>query len=135
MNTIAALKVICTRPKELTRESLKSLKLELDREGYTEQQLNTAWKELRNQDIAADIISFIRREAIGSTLISHEQRIMNAVEKLKSRHSFSKMELDWLNRIETYLLHETVLDREAFESGAFKTLGALRGLIRFSKTS
>lgn len=130
MNHIAALKVICARPKELTRESLKSLKLELDREGYTEQQLNTAWKELKNQEIAADIISFIRREAIGSTLISHEQRIVNAVQKLRSNHSFSKMELDWLNRIETYLLHETVLDQEAFESGAFKNSG---GFARINK--
>ncbi|MDP4162338.1 MAG: type I restriction-modification system endonuclease [Bacillota bacterium] len=130
INNIAALKLVCTRPKELTRESLKSLKLELDREGYTEQQLNTAWKELKNREIAADIISFIRREAIGSTLISHEQRIINAVEKLKSKHYFSKMELDWLNRIETYLLHETVLDKEAFESGAFKNFG---GFARINK--
>lgn len=130
INNIAALKVVCTRPTELTRESLKSLKLELDRAGFTEQQLNTAWKELKNQDIAADIISFIRREAIGSTLISHEQRIINAVEKLKENHSFSKMELDWLNRIETYLLHETVIDKEAFESGAFKSHG---GFTRINK--
>jgi type I restriction enzyme R subunit len=130
INNIAALKVVCTRPKELTRESLKSLKLELDRQGFTEQQLNTAWKELKNQDIAADIISFIRREAIGSVLLSHEQRIVNAVQKLKNNHSFSKMELDWLNRIEKYLLNETVLDKEAFESGAFKNFG---GFIRINK--
>lgn len=123
INNIAALKLVCTRPKELTRESLKSLKLELDRQGFTEQQLNTAWKELKNQNIAADIISFIRREAIGSTLISHEQRIRNAVKKLKQKHSFSKMEEDWLDRIETYLIHETVLDKEAFNSGAFKIQG------------
>lgn len=123
INNIAALKVVCTRPKELTRESLKSLKLELDREGFTEKQLNSAWKELKNEEIAADIISFIRREAIGSALISHEQRIINAVEKLKRNHSFSKMELDWLNRIETYLLHETVLDKAAFDSGAFRNHG------------
>lgn len=130
INNIAALKLVCTRPKELTRESLKSLRLELDREGFTEKQLNSAWKELKNEEIAADIISFIRREAIGSTLISHEQRIINAVEKLKRNHSFSKMELDWLNRIETYLLHETVLDKEAFESGAFKNDG---GFARINK--
>lgn len=123
INNIAALNVVCTRPKELTRESLKSLRLELDREGFTEKQLNTAWKELKDQDIAADIISFIRKEAIGSVLISHEQRIINAVQKLRQNHSFSKMELDWLNRIETYLLHETVLDKEAFDSGAFKNFG------------
>lgn len=130
INKIAALNVVCTRPKELTRESLKSLKLELDREGFTEQQLNTAWKELKNEDIAADIISFIRREAIGSALISHEQRIRNAVQKLKSKHYFNKMELDWLNRIENHLLNETVLDKQAFDSGAFRTHG---GFIRINK--
>jgi type I restriction enzyme R subunit len=130
INIIAALNVVCTRPKELTRESLKSLKLELDLEGFTELQLNTAWKQLKDEDIAADIISFIRKEAIGSALISHEQRIINAVLKLKQNRSFSKMELDWLNRIETYLLHETVLDREAFDSGAFKSFG---GYTRINK--
>lgn len=130
INKIAALDVVCTRPKELTRESLKSLKLELDREGFTEQQLNTAWKELKNEDIAADIISFIRREAIGSALISHEQRIRNAVQKLKSKHYFNKMELDWLTRIENYLLNETVLDKQAFNSGAFRNHG---GFVRINK--
>lgn len=130
LNKLAALKLVCTRPKELTRESLKSLKFELDRAGFSEKMLNTAWKELNNQDIAADIISFIRREAIGSALISHEQRIQNAVQKLREKHLFSKMELDWLNRIETYLLHESVLDRDAFESGAFKNYG---GFTRINK--
>ncbi len=133
INNIVALKVVCTRPKELTRESLKSLKLELDRQGFTEQQLNTAWKELKNQDIAADIISFIRREAIGSVLLSHEQRIMNAVQKLKKNHPFSKMELDWLNRIEAYLLHETVLDKGAFDSGAFKNFGGFERINKVFK--
>lgn len=40
INTIAALKTVCTKPSELTRESLKGLKLELDRHDFTENQLN-----------------------------------------------------------------------------------------------
>lgn len=123
MNKIAALQVVCTKPSDLTRESLKSLRLELDREGFTEQQLNTAWKQLSNEDITADIISFIRKETLGSALISREERTRNAIAKLKQKHTFSKMELDWLGRIETALLHETVLDRELFNTGAFKSQG------------
>ena len=42
LNEVAALDIICTRPKELTRASLKDLRLTLDREGFTTQQLNTA---------------------------------------------------------------------------------------------
>ena len=130
VNKIAALNLVCTRPKDLTRDSLKKLKLELDRHNFTETMLNTAWKELKNEDIAADIISFIRQQAIGSALISHEQRIRSAVEKLKKNHSFSRMELDWLSRIEYYLLHESVLDQEVFDSGAFKDAG---GFTRINK--
>lgn len=126
MNQIAALNIVCTRPSELTRETLKSLKLELDRHHFTEKQLNTAWRELKNEDIAADIISFIRQQALGTTLISHEARIKNAMEKVKKNHTFKKMELDWLNRIETYLLNESVLSKESFDTGAFRTQGGFK---------
>jgi len=130
MITIAALNAVCTRPHELTRESLKSLKLELDRNHFTEKQLNTAWRELKNEDIAADIISYIRRYALGSALISHEERIKLAVDNLRKSHNFSKIELDWLVLIEKTLLSETVIDRETFDSGAFKTRG---GYARINK--
>ena len=100
LNAIAALNVVCTRPKELTRETLKSLKLELDRAGFTETRLNTAWREWKNEDIAADIVSFIWRCAIGSALAPHEERIRRAVERLRKAHDFSTMERGWLERIE-----------------------------------
>ncbi len=123
---IAALNIVCTRPKELTRETLKSLKLELDRNRFTEVQLNSAWRELRNEEITADIITFIRRLSLGSPLISHEQRIKNAVNKLKQNHRFNKMELDWLGRIEKHLLNESILAVDTFETGAFKSKGGYK---------
>lgn len=123
-NEIAALNVICTRPKELTRESLKGLRLTLDREGFTAQQLNTAISELTNEEIAADIISLIRRYAIGSVLMSHEARIRRAVDKLKKAHNFSKQELSWIGRMEKYLLEESVLNVQVFdEDSRFKAQG------------
>jgi type I restriction enzyme R subunit len=129
-STIAALNVVCTRPKELTRAALKSLKLELDRAGFREEWLNTAWREWKNESIAADIISYIRQGAIGSALIPHEERIRNAVEKLRHAHVFSKMERSWLDRMEKVLLQETVLDQDTFDSGSFKSYG---GFIQINK--
>lgn len=124
MNEIAALNIVCTRPKELTRESLKSLRLTLDREGFTTQQLNTAISQMTNEEITADIISLIRRYAIGSTLISHEARIRKAVDRLKKAHSFSKQELNWISRMEKYLMEESVLNVSVFdEDGRFKAQG------------
>ena len=130
INKIAALNVVCTRPHELTRESLKSLKLELDRNNFTEKMLNTAWRELKNEDIAADIISYIRRSALGTELISREERIKRGVEKLRKKHNFTKMQLDWLTRMEKTLIAEAVIDRDVFDTGAFKSQG---GFTRIDK--
>lgn len=124
MNEIAALSIVCTRPKELTRDTLKALRLTLDREGFTTQQLNTAISELTNEEIAADIISLIRKYAIGSALISHEARIRRAVDKLKKAHNFSKQEMSWIGRMEKYLLEESVLNVQVFdEDTRFKSNG------------
>ena len=123
MNAIVALRTVCTKPSELTRADLKSLKLELDRHDFTEKQLNSAWNEMTNQDIVADIIAFIRQQALGSTLISHEQRVKHAFAKLRVNHDFNKTQLDWLKRIEKVLLEESVLDEQIFEVGAFKNAG------------
>ena len=122
VNEIAALNIICTRPKELTRETLKSLRLALAKNGFTTQQLNTAVSEITSEEITADIISLVRRYAIGSPLVSHQARIRRAVDKLKKAHNFSRVELNWLSRIESYLLNESVMNVKVFdEDERFKT--------------
>ena len=123
INAIPALELVCTQPQALTREGLKSLRLELAKAHFTEKQLNAAWQELKNEDITADIISFIRQYTLGSALISHQERIRNAVEKLRRQYSFTNMEDEWLVYIEKNLIAETVIDRETFDAGAFKARG------------
>lgn len=103
---------------------MKSLMLTLDREGYTTQQLNTAISQLTNEEMAADIISLIRRYAIGSVLISHEARIRKAVDRLRKAHSFTMQEQNWIKRMEDYLLNESVLNITVFdEDSRFKSQG------------
>lgn len=111
INEIAALNIVATRPKELTRQSLKDLKIILDGKHFNETMLQTAWKEMTNEDIAADIISFIRQRSIGDALISKDDRIHNAIVKTKANHpELSKIQLGWLDRIEAQLLKEVVLN-------------------------
>lgn len=131
LNEVAALNIICTRPKELTRASLKDLCLTLDREGFTTQQLNTAISELTNEEMAADIISLIRQYAIGSTLISHEARIRRAVDKLKKAHKFTAIEQKWIGRIEKYLMEESMLNVDVFdEDTRFRSEGGFKKIDR-----
>ena len=126
---MAALNIVCTRPKELTRQDLKHLLLMLDSKGFTAQKLNTAISQMTNETITADIISLIRRYAIGSPLISHEDKIKNAINRLKKSHKFSKMELNWLDSIEKYLLNEPIINIETFnEDSRFKSNGGFNRL-------
>ncbi|MDE6747540.1 MAG: type I restriction-modification system endonuclease [Lachnospiraceae bacterium] len=124
LNEIAALNIVATRPKELTRQSLRELKLILDRNNFREEWLKTAWRDMTNEDIAADIISFIRQRSLGDALVSKEERIHSAIVKTKAAHpELNKVQLNWLERIEAYLLKEVVLNKESFEAPQFKIKG------------
>ncbi len=131
MNLIPALQVVVTRPKELTRAQLRELKIALDQKGYTEKSLQTAWRDAKNEDIAADIISFIRQNALGDPLISHEERIKQAMKKIYAMKAWPKVQKSWLERIEKQLLQESVLDpdpEKAFNVEPFKSRGGYKQL-------
>ncbi|MCJ8013391.1 type I restriction-modification system endonuclease [Paenibacillus sp. KQZ6P-2] len=131
LNLIPALTIICTRPNDLTRDELRKLRVELDQKGYSEKMLQAAWRDAKNEDIAADIISFIRQQALGDPLISHEERIEGAMKKIYDMKVWSKVQKDWLKRIEKQLLQESVLDpnpERAFEVEPFKSKGGYKQL-------
>lgn len=123
LNKMAALQIICTRPQELDRKSLKELRLELDRLGFNQRALNTAWKAAKNEDIVADIISFIRTIALGDALISHEERIRRAVEKVRAMKNWNKIQQKWIDRFENQLLSENVLQHDDLNQAPFNENG------------
>jgi type I restriction enzyme R subunit len=130
LNKIPALTIVCQRPRALTRQSLRELKAALDQHGFTELDLQTAWREWKNEDIAADIISFVRRQALGDPLISHEDRIRRAMKKISGMQTWTKMQQQWLERIERQLLKESIIERVDFDRGAFRDHG---GFARIDK--
>jgi type I restriction enzyme R subunit len=127
-NKIMALNIICTKPKELDRRSLKELLLVLDDAGYNTRFLHAAWKDAKNEDIAADIISYIRTLTLGNALISHEERISRAVQKIREMRTWNKTQLNWLDRFEKQLLAETVLKIEDLNASPFKDKGGFKQL-------
>ncbi len=130
INKIPALNIICSRPKELDRKSLKELRLLLNQEGFNTTSLNTAWKNAKNEDIAADIISFIRTLAVGSDLISHEKRISKAIDKVRKMRDWNKIQQKWIERFEKQLLQETIIKKEDIDKAPFNEAG---GFIRLNK--
>ena len=132
-NEIAALNIICTRPKDLTRADLKSLRLALSEKNFTVDQLNAAISQLSNVEITADIISLIRRFALGAELLGYEGKISRAVTHLKAAHNFSSTELKWLDRIEKFLRRESLINPAVFdETGShFKDAGGFKRIDKF----
>lgn len=127
-NKIEALKIVCSRPAELDRKSLRELKLVLDQAGYNSHILNAAWKDSKNENIAADIISFIRTLSIGSSLVSHEERIRKAIESIKQLKEWNKVQLKWIDRFEKQLLKETILRQEDLDEPPFNEAGGFSRL-------
>ena len=122
-NKIAALNVIVSKPSSLDRQSLKELRLMLDQEGYNAKTLNTAWKDVKNEVIAADIIAYIRTLALDVDLVGHEERVNRAFEKVNTMKSWNKIQQKWLNRFQKQLLVETVLTKEDLDKEPFKSEG------------
>lgn len=112
LNKSVALNVIATKPKDLTRDELREVKMLLDSEGYTEAKLQSAWRNNTNQDVAASIVGHIRRAAIGEPLISFEQRVNQAMESIYSSQPWTPIQRKWLDRLAKQLKHETVVDKQ-----------------------
>lgn len=116
VNTIPALQVVATRPKDLTFDELKEIKLKLEQNGFKEKDLQTAWKNAKHVQTTADIISFIRQVAAGSELVDHDVRIHNAMQKVYGMADWSISQRKWLKRIENQLMSSTVLGPNAEEA-------------------
>ena len=114
-NDIPALMTVLTRPRELTRKQLRELVLELDKAGFTESNLATAWREMTNQDIAARIVGYIRQAAIGDALMPYNERVDHALQKLLGSNSWSGPQRDWLKKIAAQTKANLLVDHEAFD--------------------
>lgn len=129
VNEIPALQIVATRPKDLTYDELKKIKLELEKKGFKENDLQTAWKSANQVQTTADIISFIRQAAVGSELVDHNVRIHNAMQKVYGMADWNMVQKSWLKKIENQLLSSTVLGpnaETAFSSNYFKRQGGYK---------
>jgi type I restriction enzyme, R subunit len=114
-NAIPALVTMLTRPRELTRKQLRELALELDKAGFSEASLATAWREMTNQDIAAHIVGYIRQAAIGDPLVPYDQRVDSALHKLLASRHWSTPQRQWLQKIAAQTKANVLVDHEALD--------------------
>ncbi len=120
---IEALKILKTSPKSFTKEDLKEIKKSLDAYGYSETNLNTAYKSVKNEDILIDIISFVKYAITEdkNELISKDEKIRKVMEKIRKLNTkWSKPQEQLLKRIEAVLRGDEYITKEDFDEGQFK---------------
>ena len=117
-------------PRELTRAQLRELRRELDLKGYSEVYLQQAWRDTKNEDIAASIIGFVRQAAIGDPLMPYEDRVKGAVRRILKKHPWTDLQRKWLERIGEQIIKEVVVDLEALDQGNFQRDGGFKRLNR-----
>jgi type I restriction enzyme R subunit len=127
LNQSIALSVVVNRPKDLSREQLKEVRMLLDGQGFSEAKLKAAWRSKSNQDIAAGIIGYIRQAALGEALLPFDQRVASAMQRIYTAHSWTQVQRKWLERLAKQLTHELVID-QAFVNIAFASDGGAKQL-------
>lgn len=132
-NSHEALKLVLTAPGSLTRKSLKELSLALADENFKESDLRPAWREVKHEDCAAKLIGYIRSQALGSPLISFEDRVDKAVTSIRSKSNFqwTQDQVRWLDRIVTQIKKQALVDKDSLNTGAFDSAG---GFNRINKS-
>lgn len=115
INDIPALVTVVTRPRELTRKQLRELALALDRAGFNETNLATAYRETTNRDIAARIVGFVRQAALGDPLVPYEQRVDAALRRILESQSWTAPQREWLKKIAAQTRANVLVDRAALD--------------------
>ncbi len=125
-NRMVAMQTVIQRPWELTRDSLKELALELEKNQFREEDLKVAWKEVKNEEIAARIIGFIRQAALGEALIPYEQRVDKALETILASQTWKTPQREWLETIAGQIKANIVVDESNLNQGIFKNMGGIK---------
>jgi len=109
---IPALTAVLTRPGSLKQADLQALRRELDREGFSEAALRTAFAQARQVDAAASIIGFIRAAAENEAPQPFEARVDAALARLLGSRQWTPPQRTWLTRLATQLKANQVIDQE-----------------------
>lgn len=123
MNGVPALIAATQRPRELTRKELKEIALLLDEKGFSEANLRSAYGRVRNADIAAHIIGFVRQAALGDPLVPYEARVENGVRRIIEARPWTPGQRQWLQRIGRSLKAQPVGDPAILSDPLFAQAG------------
>ncbi len=128
---IDAIDILLKRPKGWKTDALNSLREKLLRNNFPVNELQKAHKLVHNKALA-DIISMVKHAArTEEPILTAEERVNHAFERLKKGKSFTDEQEKWLGYIREHLIQNLTLERGDFD--AAPVLGMRGGLARARK--
>lgn len=112
------------KPNNITKAELKEIRLILDNAGYSETNLQIAWRNQYHQIIDAGLIGYIRYAAIDEPLIPFENRVEQTLQKVHSLYNWTPIQRQWLNRLAEHLIFKEVLDRKSINKRINQAYGS-----------
>ena len=113
---IQAIQILLERPKDWKTDVLNDLREKLARNKFPEQELQKAHKLVHNKALA-DIISMVKHAAKDEEpILTAQERVDKALEKVKAGKSFNQDQLNWLGLIREHLIKNLTIEVDDFES-------------------
>ena len=114
---ITAISILLDRPQDWNTDALGELKVKLEssQQRFTIENLQRAHKEKYSKALV-DIISMIKHAAREEeALLTAEERVDLAFERVKKGKEFTQEQLLWLDKIRSHLISNLSIDKEDFE--------------------
>ncbi|MFP5265570.1 MAG: type I restriction-modification enzyme R subunit C-terminal domain-containing protein [Blastocatellia bacterium] len=112
---IAALKILLERPKQWRPQVLEELQKKLKENNYTEKKLREAHGLVYDKALA-DIISMVKHAAKAEEpILTAEERVNRAMDKITQNKSFNEDQQKWLGLIREHLMQGLSIDEEDFD--------------------
>jgi type I restriction enzyme, R subunit len=115
---VRAISILLSRPNEWGAEPLTELRQALTQapEHFTEANLQRAFNAAHHKALA-DIISMVKRAAVDtSPLLTAEERVNQAVDRVVAGRSLTETQAKWIEYIRQHLVANLSIEREDFEA-------------------
>jgi type I restriction enzyme R subunit len=113
---IDALGILLKRPREWRPKALEELRRTLTQNQFDERTLQQAHKVASHKSLA-DVISIVKHAAAAQEpVLTAEERVNRAMEKLISKHKFTPEQMQWLSLVREQLVKNLTIDEDDFEN-------------------
>lgn len=114
-SNISALEILLKNPKAWRTDALTELRQQLSQNDFKEPDLQKAHDRVYHKALA-DIISMVKHAADEQqSILTAEERVNRALEKITAAQAFDTEQTKWLNLIREHLVENLTIDETDFE--------------------